>query len=273
MRRYRRDGEFESSVIPEVWSFCHLVADVAVADQRRDIFDLLLIELLKDVALPLDPNVVRAPRIFQPREPLRGEIVRSVSACTAAGHSLLTKNGTAHEEPSFSIFHCVVGDLELKTGPVMLQRLAEKRPNVCVCERLREFVIAQTALRCVDIRIPLPSRELHRFPAGISAIYPGRTGVKPKATGCMSGQDGDAGQDFAEEFPLHDVIYRPSGHDSRAIPPHDANLPSHDEEHQKKGAVLNVEDELRITDDLFADLDSRYNFRFEVDLGVIEGIE
>ena len=273
MRGDRRNGELVSSVLPEVWSFRHLAADVAVADQRRNISDLFLVrvELPKDVTLPLDTVVVRAPCVFQPRKPLGGEIIRSVSARAAAGHSLLTKHGTAHEEPSYATR--IVGDLELVPRPVVLQRLAEKRPDVGVCEWLREFVIAQSALRCVNIRLPLSSHGLHRFPAGISAIYPGRTGVKPKATRCMSGQDGDAGQDFAEEFPLHDVIYRPSGHDSRPIPPHDANLPSHDEEHQKKGAVLNVEDELRITDDLFADLDSRYNFRFEVDLGVIEGIE
>ena len=61
--------------------------------------------------------------------------------------------------------------------------------------------------------------------------------------------------------------------DSRPIPPHDANFPPHDEEHQKKGAMLNMEDEFGIADNLCADLLPSDHVRFEVDLRVVEGIE
>ena len=78
---------------------------------------------------------------------------------------------------------------------------------------------------------------------------------------------------MADELPIVDIVDRSGGHHPRPVPAHDAELASHNEKHEEERALLNVEDKLRIADDLGANLLSRDRVCGDLGIVVVEGVE
>ena len=102
-------------------------------DDRRYVVDTLFIELLKNVALPLDAGVVRPPRIFQEHEPLclplEGDVPRRAPTDRArrmVGHV------ASYQVVVVSNFDRVAGLASLVRLPERIAHIGEYRVDGCI---------------------------------------------------------------------------------------------------------------------------------------------
>ena len=87
-------------------------------------------------------------------------------------------------------------------------------------------------------------------------------------------KEGDPPQNAASQLPVLDVVNRSRRRESRTVPAYDPKPPAHDKKHDKAGAMLDAEDELRISDDLSPDLPAFFCVRVANRLGsILERIE
>ena len=85
---------------------------------------------------------------------------------------------------------------------------------------------------------------------------------------------GDPPQDPTRQLPVLDVVDRSRRREARTVLAYDSEPPAHDKKHNEAGAMLDAENELRVSDDLAADLRAFFGVRVASRLrSVLERIE